>query len=205
MTLKLSLLSLLLAVATLASAKKMELSIEVIALQADYIVTGEITSVQAGSYQFHVADYIKGSGRSTLTVQQFDEWTCDVRYAKAAKGQRLFLFLQKHQGALELINGSSGELPIRNNQVTLKNEVYAYHPGQPFVPYSIALPEFTTGIKQLVRCFTIPAASNAHSSFAPRTIVQVASDEEVTAFRATSKFSDWLYERVKMRYTIARK
>ncbi|WP_324680535.1 hypothetical protein [Hymenobacter sp. GOD-10R] len=205
MTTKILFLTLLLAVATLASAKKMILPLEVIALQADYIVSGEIVSVQDSTYQFHVTDYVKGSGRSTLTVQQFEEWTCDVRYAKAAKGQRLVLFLQKHQGALELINGSSGELPILHNQVTLKHEIYAYHPGQPFVPYSIPLPEFTTGIKQLVRCFTIPADPTARLSFAHRTIVQLGSPNEVQAFQSASQFTGWLYERVKTRYTVARK
>ncbi|WP_324678084.1 hypothetical protein [Hymenobacter sp. GOD-10R] len=115
MTLKLSLLSLLLAVSPFASAKKLELPIEVIASQADYIFIGEIASVQASTYQFYVAEYIKGGGSSSLTVQPFEEWTCDVRYAKVAKGQRLVLFLQKNKGMLELINGSSGELPIINN------------------------------------------------------------------------------------------
>ena len=202
--LKLSLLTLLLAVATLASAKKLELPIEAIASQADYIVRGEIVSVHAGTYQFHVAEYVKGSGSPTVTVQQFEEWTCDVRYAKAAKGQRLVLFLQKHKGALELINGSSGELPILNNRVTLKNETYADQYGKPFVPYSIPLPEFTTGLRKFVHCFTIPADPNARFSFAPRAIVQVGSPEEVNAFRTTSKFTGWLYERIQTRYTIAK-
>ncbi|OUJ70419.1 hypothetical protein [Hymenobacter crusticola] len=204
MTLKTSLLALLLAVATLASAKKLELPIEIIASQAEYIVVGEIVSVQASTYQFHVAKYVKGSGSSTVTVQQFEEWTCDVRYAKAAKGQRLVLFLQKHKGALELINGSSGELPILNNKVTLKNETYAYQYGKPFVPYSIPLPEFATGLKKFVRYFTIPTDPNARFSFAPRAIVQVGSTKEVKAFRATSKFAGWLYERITSRYIIAK-
>ena len=205
MALKLSLFSLLLAVSTLSWAKKIELPIEVIASQADYMVIGEIVSVQASTYQFHVAEYVKGSGSSTITVQQFKEWTCDVRYAKAAKGQHLFLFLQKHKGALELINGSSGELPILHNQVTLEYEAYAYQYGKPFVPYSIPLPELTTGLKKFVRCFSIPPDPNAPYSFHPRAIVQVGSAAELNAFRSTSKFTGWLYDRIQTRYTIAKK
>ncbi|MGI4735756.1 MAG: hypothetical protein ACRYG7_11315 [Janthinobacterium lividum] len=66
---------------TNASASKAYLPIEVVALQADYIVIGEIVSVEsladgfstAGSYQFHVAEYVKGSGNHVLTVPLFRE------------------------------------------------------------------------------------------------------------------------------------
>jgi hypothetical protein len=199
------LLGLLLFLPATAWAKKMNLPLEAMALEADYIVVGEIVAVQARTYQFHVAEYVKGSSRPTVTVQQFEEWTCDVRYAKAAKGQRLVLFLKQHGAALELINGSTGERPIFHNRVTLDTEVYAFRPGQPFVPYAIDLPEFTDGIKRLVRCFAMPAVAEDPYSFTPRTVVQRASADEVRAFRAASKFTGWLYERITTRYTVAKR
>ncbi|WP_375437561.1 hypothetical protein [uncultured Hymenobacter sp.] len=204
MTLKIALLPLLLAVSPIASAKKAYMPLEAIASQADYIVIGEIVSADPTSYRFKVAEYIKGSGRQILTVQQFAEWTCDVRYAKAAKGQRLFLFLKKHHTALEIIDGSSGEMPIINHTVTLPYESYAYQYGKPFVPYSIALQEFKTGIKKLVSCFNIPADPNPFSTNS-KAVVQLCGADEIKAFRSASKFTGWLYERIRTRYSIANK
>lgn len=197
-------IALLLTVVTTAWAKKTCLPLEVMASQADYIVVGEIHSVQARTYQFRVAEYVKGSGGPMLTVAQFEEWTCDERYAQAAPGQRLVLFLKKHHAALELINGSTGERPIVHHRVTLANEAYAPGPGQPFVPYSIDVAEFTAGIKRYLRCFTIPADPNAPAYFHPRAIVQRGSAHEVAAFRAASTFTGWLYERITTYYTVAK-
>lgn len=202
MLLRISFLLLLLAVSARASAKKWYMPIEAIAAQAEYIVVGEIVAVQADTYQFRVAEYVKGSGGPSIQVQQFKEWTCDVRYAKPAKGQRLCLFLQQHAGALEIINGSSGELPILNDTVTLERETYAYRPGQPYMPYSIAVQEFTTGIKLFLRCFSIVSGPAASSTSAA---VQLGSAEEMDAFRLESQFTGWLYERIKTRYALARK
>jgi hypothetical protein len=36
-------------------------------------------------------------------------------------------------------------------------------------------------------------------------VVQLGSTKEVKAFRSMSPFTDWLYERIKTRYTIAKK
>jgi len=38
----------------------------------------------------------------------FKEWTCDVRFDKAKKGQKLCLFLKKEFSNWEIINGSNG-------------------------------------------------------------------------------------------------
>jgi hypothetical protein len=198
------LISLLVAAPTRAWAKKTYQPIEVIASQADYIVVGVFLAVQAHTYQFKVAEYVKGSGLSSLTVQQFEEWTCDIRYAKPAKGQRLVLFLKKHDAALELINGSTGEMPILNNQVTLPNEAYSPQLGRPFVPYTIDLAEFKTGMKRYIRCFKIPVDPNASAYFHTRAIVQLGTAQEIAAFRSASKFTGWLYERIKTYYTVAK-
>jgi hypothetical protein len=182
-----------------ASAKKYNLSIEVVAAQADCIVVGEIVAVDAASYQFKVTDYVRGSGSRLLTVQQFKEWTCDVRYAKAAPGQRLFLFLQNHNNALEIINGSTGEIPIINNQITLEHESYDFRYGQPFVPYSIGLAEFRTGIAAFTHCFQLPnTGGNPYS----RALVQTCGAKEAARFASTSNFTQWLYKRISDRYTI---
>jgi hypothetical protein len=198
---RISLIIFLLAISTLASAKKWYMPLEAIASQADYIVVGEIIAVHDSTYLFHVTEYEKGTGSRTLTIQQFKEWTCDQRYAKPAKGQRLLLFLKQHNADLELLNGSSGELPINNNRITLSNEVYVYERGKPFVPYSIDLAEFTTGIKLLLRCFSIQADPLSSYRIAA---VQLGSAQEVEAFRSASRFTGWLYERIKTRYTIAK-
>ena len=199
MNIRLGILTALLLAAFGAAAKKYILPIEVVAAQADCIVVGEIVAVEAASYQFKVTDYVKGSGSRLLTVQQFKEWTCDERYAKAAPGQRLFLFLQNHNNALEIINGSTGEIPIVNNQLTLEHEPSNLQFGQPFVPYTIGLAEFKTGIATFTHCFQLPkTAGNPYS----RALVQTCGAKEVARFAATSNFTRWLYRRINDRYTI---
>ncbi|UOQ69241.1 hypothetical protein MUN86_27700 (plasmid) [Hymenobacter volaticus] len=95
-------------------------------------------------------------------------------------------------------------MPVTNNTVTLPYEPYAYQYGKSFVPYSITLQEFKTGIKKLIRCFSIPTAPNPYAA-SPLTVVQVGGADEVNAFRSASKFTGWLYVRIKTRYKSARK
>ncbi len=93
-------ISLFLSLPAAALAKKRTLPIKNVASIADLIVAGEIVSVENNVYQFKIAETIKGKSPAIITVQQFKEWTCDVRYAKATKGQQLFLFLKKVNGKL---------------------------------------------------------------------------------------------------------
>jgi hypothetical protein len=155
---------------------------------------------------------VKGSGKQTLTVPLFWEGLYDLRYAKAAKGQRLFLFLKKHHTTLEIMYGSTGEIPIVNEQVTLQLESYNYpykrQYGKPFVPYSIKLPEFKAGIKKLVSCFKIafdPSSAFPRVSAFPRTVVPLCGAAEVNTNSSANNFTGWLYRRINSDYTLAQK
>ncbi|MGI4735757.1 MAG: hypothetical protein ACRYG7_11320 [Janthinobacterium lividum] len=125
-----------------------------------------------------------------------------MRYAKAAKGQRLVLFLKKHPKALEIVDASTGEMSIVNEQVTLQHDSYDGHYGQSFVPYAIALPAFKAGLKKVVSCFKIPMDPSA--AFL-RTVVPLCGAEEVNTTSSANTFTGWLYRRIKSRYALARK
>jgi len=75
----------IIALSSQAFAKKLHYPLEVTSGMADLIVTGEIASVSEGVYQFNVSETIKGESESSITVQMFREWTCDVRWKKAEK------------------------------------------------------------------------------------------------------------------------
>jgi hypothetical protein len=189
---------LLLTISTIASAKKMNLPIELVATQADIIVIGEIISAKDNSYDLKVIEHIKGDNDSIITVEQFKEWTCDIRYAKVEKGQKLFLFLKKINNKLEIINGSTGEIPITNNQVTLIHEEFK-HIDYESHPYTLDLSEFKVGIIKFINCFAMLRDCN---SCYPDSLLQMCNDKELKIFIATNEFSKWIYKKVKGEYKI---
>ncbi len=187
------LIVLFLATSTIVSAKKMITPIELVALQADLIVVGEIINVNSNSYQFKVTNQIKGESTSQLTVQKFTEWECDVRFDKVKIGQKLFLFLKKKNKKFELINGNTGEIPIIDNQLILNHQVEK--------EFKIDLLEFQTAIKKFSECFMI---ENCISCELVETISQRCSDEIIIKNALDYSFFNWLYNRVKENYTLAK-
>ncbi len=178
----------------------MILPIEYVASVADLIVTGEIVLVENGVYLFKVAETIKGRSAELVTVQQFGDWTCDVRYAKAAKGQQLFLFLKKVNGKYEIVNGSTGELPVADSKVVLKYE--SPDPASKHLyPYQVNIEEFKAGIKGFIRLF----AMSEYDKDSNRVhFLQKGKANELQKFIASSSFSKWIYEKVQRNYTIVK-
>lgn len=192
------LISVFLSLSAAGSAKKMIRPIEYVASVSDLIVKGEIISVANACYQFKIAETIKGKSTAVITVQQFTEWMCDVRYAKAAKGQQLFLFLKTINGKFEIVNGSTGELPVIDNKVTL-----AYENPDPKTflsrPYQIPFEEFKAGIKGFIHLF---AMIEDHKERRCAYFLQNGKESELQKFIAGSSFSKWMYEKVQRNYTI---
>ncbi|MCH5720715.1 hypothetical protein [Niabella hibiscisoli] len=172
--------------------------VEYVASIADLIVTGKIISVENGTYQFKIAETIKGKSVGLITVQQFSEWECDVRYAKAAKGQQLFLFLKKINGKYEIVNGSTGELPVIDGKVTLMYES-PDHIFKHSYPYQVNIEEFKAGIKGFIRVFSMSEYDKEANRFY---FLQRARENELQKFIASSSFSKWMYEKVQRNYTI---
>jgi hypothetical protein len=198
MTAKFYILAALLVISRIASAKKMELPIELVAMQATIIATGEIVATGKTTYDFKVAEYIKGHNDQVITIRQFEQWTCDIRYAPVAKGQQLVLFLLLQNNTFTIINGSTGEIPIINNQVVLQSEQLMYAPGK-YHPYTLERAEFENGIKKLIRCFSM---QNQGNKWVADILVQKCSDAEISTFRSTSKFTAWICNRISERYKI---
>lgn len=192
------LLTILLPLSIVALAKKRILPIELVAAQAYIIVTGEIIAVGSDTYDLKVSEYIKGDKGNVITVQQFEQWICDTRYAPVAKGQKLILFLQMDHGNFIIINGSTGEIPIKNNRVILQYEEYKHIPYQ--LHYELDLTEFKEGIKKFLQCFDIMQQCKDCST---DTLVRKCSDTEINKFIGASRFTAWLYNKIKSGYKIS--
>lgn len=92
---------------------------------AELIVIGDVTRVDAETFQFRVSRVVVGeSSTRQIEVRKFQNWTCAWRWTDYAIEQRLLLFLihdSEHPGAGErwrIIGGADeGEMPILNDDV----------------------------------------------------------------------------------------
>ena len=180
-----------------AEAKKLEFPIEIITGSADLIVIEEIDAVKDNSYTFKIFETLKGQSYGSITVNMFKEWTCDVRFDKAKKGQKLCLFLKKEFSNWEIINGSNGELPILNNSITLKHEEYEYVRDQ-FTPYTISLIDFKIGIKTFCKCYKF---IGRYASIEKGYFSQIGVNDKINKFKLINNFSAWLNKKM-MRYQL---
>lgn len=174
-----------LATAFTSQAKKYIYPLEHVIGLADLIVVGEIESVEQNTYTFRITETLKGDVHASIRVEKFKEWTCDTRYAKHEKGQKLCLFLKRGLLSWSIINGSTGERPILEQTVYLET-------GEDI--YKLPLAEFSEGITACCRCYKSVVVSLRDEEIV--TFAQVCSDEEVAAFKSSSKFSKWLYEKI---------
>ena len=172
-------------IAFTSQAKKYIYPLEHVIGLADLIVIGEIESVEQNTYTFRITETLKGDVHATIRVEKFKEWTCDTRYAKHEKGQKLCLFLQKGLLSWNIINGSTGERPI------LEQTIYL---GMEEDIYKLPLSEFVEGITSFCKCYATETISGAYEEIV--TFRQMCTDEEIANFRSLSKFTKWLYDRI---------
>lgn len=174
-------------------AKKTHLPLEIIAGKADLIVTGKIMEVQEKSYIFKITEALKGSAGGLISVEKFEEWTCDIRFAKHKIGQTLFLFLQKGAVNWTIIDGGNGELPIINQQIKLMNPT-AYSAANPTPTFPITA--FKNGIRLFCQYFELiqKRGEGIRFSYAFRSLV---SSDKILSFKLNSPFSAWLATQIK--------
>lgn len=174
-------------------AKKIDLPLEIIAGKADLIVIGRISSIQENTYSFKINEIVKGTTGSSITVEKFEEWECDIRFARHKVGQALFLFLQKGSSNWTIINGSNGEIPIINQQIKLLNPT-AYTRANPNPVFSLTI--FKTGIRLFCQYFQLiqKGGGDSRASFSFRTLV---SSDKILSFKLNSQFSSWLATQIK--------
>lgn len=178
-----------------AEAKKLEFPIEVIAGSADLIVIGEIDAVKDNSYTFKIFETLKGQSYGSITVNMFKEWTCDIRFDKPKKGQKLCLFLKSEFSNWEIINGSNGELPILNNSITLKHEKYE-NVNDKFTSYAIPLIDFKIGIKTFCESYKF---IGEYVAIDKGYFSKIGDDDKINKFKLINNFSAWLNKKM-MRY-----
>jgi hypothetical protein len=175
-------------------AKKLVYPIEVMTGISELIVIGEINTVKGNKYIFDINETLKGKLFKSISVEMFKEWTCDIRFIKPTKGQKLCLFLKKGMINWEIINGSTGELLISDNSITLGGYEEYKHVDYKFTPYLLSVEEFKNGIKEFSKCYRFIGKydfmdENAHFE-------QICDDKQISKFKSTSKFSTWLYKKM---------
>ncbi|WP_438423863.1 hypothetical protein [Aquimarina macrocephali] len=117
---------------------KIILPYSIVTSKADLIVEGEIENIYDEKYDFTVSEFIKGSDKTIISVSKWEEWMCDTRQIKYKTGQNLILFLKKEKGKYDIINGSTGELIINDDDSLLRYE-YQTLPNKSIVKEGIKL------------------------------------------------------------------
>jgi hypothetical protein len=173
-------------------AKKITMPIEILIGTADLIVIGEISKFYELEYKYDlkVTDIIKGECKGTITVKNFEEWTCDYRYQPVEAGEVLMLFLKKKGRAYEIINGSTGEIPIIDSCVILENEEFE-HIDYEFSPYELSFEEFFNGVTKFSSCFSY--SGNFYDNIWDDKMV---FKRKCQSFSATTEFEIWLEKRL---------
>ncbi|WP_299125359.1 hypothetical protein [uncultured Tenacibaculum sp.] len=120
---------------------KHTLPYSIVTSKADLIVEGQIDEINNEKYQFKISDFIKGKDDDTIIVNKWKQWMCDTRPLKYKTGQKLILFLKKVKGKYKVINGSTGELIINDNDGIVR---YKYNA----LPNRLVVKE---GIKMLIK------------------------------------------------------
>jgi hypothetical protein len=175
-------------------AKKFIYPIEIVAGTADIIVVGQIEKVKGNSYTFKISETLKGNTYETITVEKFKEWTCDRRFGKVEKGQQLCLFLKKGLTHWSIINGSTGERLISNDSIALGGYEEYTHVDYQFTPYRLSLMEFKNGIRDFCKCYEF---IGKYEMFGDKpSFKQLCSDQQISTFKTSSKFSAWLNDKM---------
>ena len=155
------------------NAKKAFMAFEKIVQDADLIITGNIVSVKENSYILRINRVLKGNTDSIIEIQKFNEWTCDIRYAKHTVGEKLCLLLEQKSGKWEIINGSCGELPVKDDSLNVHQYQFEKSAGTN-KQFSISLNDFSNAIIALQKS-NQPGRSEANQSV----------------------FEQWLFEKIK--------
>ncbi|UTW66689.1 hypothetical protein KFE94_00830 [bacterium SCSIO 12643] len=119
------LLILALSVSSFLTAKKARIPFEILTLEADEIVVGEIVEVNNSSFVIEIRNDIKREEQRNkkLTLNFWKEWQCDYHRFKYEKGVSALFFLRKDvkSESYNVLHGSSGELKIENDSVSIKS------------------------------------------------------------------------------------
>lgn len=172
------------------SAKKMEMDMGSVILNAELIVVGEIISNGIGSYSFRIQETLHGdTSLRNIRVDKWKEWTCDTRSFEIAKGQRLVLLLGKGKSGYYPFNDSTGEIPIANDSIRARSGYYDV------LPRSLSVREFAEAVRALRACCHITAVRKDFGVLYDR--VWDCTPEERERSVAGNDFTAWLFRRME--------
>ena len=166
---------------------------------SNLIVVGKITSISPNSYQFEISETIKGTPRKNITVIKFEEWTCDIRFGQYVIGQQLLLFLITKGPFYEIVNGSTGEIPIIHDSITFK---YESANQNRFIPYKMSLRDCIDGLLFFNHCFQMTGKYNDFRN--DPSFWQICYDTCLTQAYKISNFKTWLINKMS-KYKIQRR
>ncbi len=166
---------------------------------SNLIVVGKINSITPNFYQFEISETIKGAPRKNVTVIKFEEWTCDIRFGRHVIGQQLLLFLIKNGPYYEIVNGSTGEIPIKFNAITFKYESFNENK---FIPYKMSLRDCIDGLLFFNQCFRMTGKYNDFRK--DLSFRQICYETNLTQTIRVSNFKEWLISKMS-KYEIQRR
>lgn len=179
----------------IVEAKKFIFPFEIIIGTADIIVIGQIDTVKGAYYKFRVEETLKGRSHRFVNVKMFTEWTCDRRFGKAVKGQKLCLFLKRKLKAWEIVNASTGERLIFNDSITLGGFERYMQPDSTFTKYRLSMSEFKKGIRDFCKSYRM--IGNYRCPIKKPKFRQLCSDQQILLFKSNNDFFIWLIEKMK--------
>lgn len=173
------------------SVKKSFLPYGIVISKADLIVEGTISKVSELEYQLEVNELIKGKSSPSISVQIWNEWTCDTRQKKLKKGQKLMLFLIKEQDSYKVINGSTGELFIEEDNL-IKNYRSVKTP---------TANDLNEAIKMFLKAFSFKGSLYRQGGDDERSFKQLIESSELEKMMTKNEFFKSLVVNIK-RYEI---
>ena len=182
-------LTLFLSFTSISVVKKRVLPYGIIISNADLIVEGQIIEVSSSQnqYQFEITDFIKGQSSQKISVDIWEEWTCDHRIESPKIGQKLLLFLTKNTtNQYQIINDSTGELFIRDNDSL---ETFSYYKIFP------KLDELKKGIKLFDESFKFHGELYGYGK--DRYFEQLVSDAKIKKNMEENTFFKSTFEHIK--------
>jgi len=97
------------------------LPFEHLVFESELIVSGRISKVENGTYQFEIEKIVKGDEEicNEISIKKWMEWVCDRGRKKHKIGQQIILYLKNKNPetkSWQIINGSSGEWIIESDK-----------------------------------------------------------------------------------------
>lgn len=166
-------------------AKKKEVPFEILVVEAEQIVQGEIVDTTDSTYTIDVIENLceNSTSISKMTINKWEAWQCDNPKFKYEIGIKVLLFLKKQfkEESFAVLHGSSGELKIDGGRLNVWNY------GE------VDLLTLSHSIKYLRQCYNYKGDYWA-DGYLRCYLESTCSEKETAKFWNENKFNSWVYE-----------